>query len=308
MTLNFRNYQGKEDFYRISEFLTTIFDPEDRYGNWLQPRWEYMHFHPCLDESHLDRIGIWEEDGRIIALANYESVLGEAYFSIHPGYSHLREAMLSYAEEALHGFSEKHPGRKHLTLFISDKDHELEALAKSRGYVRNDGFPQYDSVSRLPILEPFPKIQLPEGYRLKSLAEDNDLHKINRVLWRGFGHEGEPPEEEVEGRKKMQSAPNFRKDLTIVVESPEGTFVSFSGTWFDPVNRIAVVEPVATDPDYRRKGLGKAAVLEGIRRCQVLGATDAYVGSAQPFYLDMGFQPIYGYFPWVRYLDEEKML
>lgn len=305
--MNFRTYQGKEDFYNISEFLTGIFDPDDRYGNWLQPRWEYMHFHPCLDENHLGRIGIWEDDGRIQAIVNYESTLGEAYFSIHPACSHLRKEMLQYAEEALHGISDKPPGRKTLTIFIADRDHEFEALAKSKGYIRNDGFPQYDSVSRLIIPEPFPEVRLPEGYMLKSLAEDNDLHKVNRVLWRGFDHDGEPPEEEVEGRKKMQSAPNFRKDLTIVVVAPDGNYASYSGIWFDPVNRIAVVEPVATDPDYRRKGFGKAAVLEGIRRCAELGATAAYVGSAQPFYLDMGFKPVYGYYPWVRYLDEEKM-
>lgn len=306
MTMKFRNYQGEEDFYRISRFLTEIYDPEDRYGNWLQPRWEYMHFHPCLDERKLDHIGIWEEDGKIRAVANYESTLGEAYFSIHPDYTHLREEMLAYAEKALHGISDKPPGRKYLTLFVSDKDVDLEALAKSKGYVRNDGFPQYDSVSRLIIPDPFPEINLPQGYRLKSLAEDNDLHKVNRVLWRGFNHEGEPPESEIEGRKKMQSAPDFRKDLTIVVESPEGNFVSFSGTWFEAVNRIAVVEPVATDPDHRRMGLGKAAVLEGVRRCRDLGATVAYVGSAQQFYLDLGFEVVYGYYPWVKYFEEDK--
>lgn len=43
------------------------------------------------------------------------------------------------------------------------------------------------------------------------------------------------------------------------------------------------VEPVATDPDYRRMDLGKAAVLEGIRRCGELGAEVAYVGSVKDF-------------------------
>jgi uncharacterized protein YeaO (DUF488 family) len=29
--------------------------------------------------------------------------------------------------------------------------------------------------------------------QLESLADDNDLVKIDRVVWRGFNHEGEPP-------------------------------------------------------------------------------------------------------------------
>ena len=109
------------------------------------------------------------------------------------------------------------------------------------------------------------------------------------MLWRGFNHPGEPPEEEVAGRKKMQSTPNFRPELTIVVEAPSGEFTSFSGTWYEAVNRIAYVEPVATDPDYRRTGFGRAAVIEGLRRCGELGATCAYVGSDHPFYQSMGF-------------------
>lgn len=54
---------------------------------------------------------------------------------------------------------------------------------------------------------PFPPIDLPPGFRLKSLAEDNDLQKIHRVLHRGFNHPGEPPPEGLAGRQKMRSGP-----------------------------------------------------------------------------------------------------
>jgi len=142
---------------------------------------------------------------------------------------------------------------------------------------------------------------LPEGFRLKSLADDNDLRKIHRVLWRGFNHEGEP-DEDLEGRRKMQSGPNFRHDLTIVVEAPDGNFVSFCGMWYEKTNRIAYVEPVATDPDYRRMGLGKAAVWEGIRRCGAEGATVAYVGSDQEFYHAIDFNTLHYRNCWTKCL------
>jgi predicted N-acetyltransferase YhbS len=103
----------------------------------------------------------------------------------------------------------------------------------------------------------------------------------------------------------MQTGPHFRKDLTIVVETPNGDFVAFSGLWFDPVNRFGYVEPVATDPDYRRMGLGTAAVLEGIRRCGELGATVAYAGTDMPFYLDMGFKKLFTMNCWIRYFSSD---
>jgi predicted N-acetyltransferase YhbS len=48
---------------------------------------------------------------------------------------------------------------------------------------------------------------------------------------------------------------------------------------------------VATDPAYRRIGLGRAAVLEAIKRCGKLGAKRAFVGSSQQFYYSIGFRP-----------------
>jgi len=155
------------------------------------------------------------------------------------------------------------------------------------------------------IPDSFPPIHLPDGFRLKNLADDNDLAKIDRVLWRGFNHPGEPPADGSKGRKKMQSGPHFRKDLTIVVEAPNGAFVAFGGLWFDPVNRLGYVEPVATDPDYRRMGLGTAAVLEGIRRCGELGATVAYVGTDMPFYLAMGFKKLFTLNCWIRHFSSD---
>jgi predicted N-acetyltransferase YhbS len=160
-------------------------------------------------------------------------------------------------------------------------------------------------MSQFVITDPFPPIRLREGFKLKSLADDNDLAKVHRALWRGFNHPGEPPADGIEGRRKMQSGPNYRKNLTIVVEAPNGAFVSFSGLWFEPIHKFGYVEPVATDPDYRRMGLGTAAVLEGIRRCGEFGVTVAYVGTDKPFYLAMGFKKLFTLNCWIKYFPND---
>jgi predicted N-acetyltransferase YhbS len=61
--------------------------------------------------------------------------------------------------------------------------------------------------------------------------------------------------------------------------------------WYDQEAGFAVIEPVATDPDYRKMGLGKAVVLEGIGRTGELGAKTALVGSSQQFYYSIGLRP-----------------
>jgi predicted N-acetyltransferase YhbS len=300
MKLRTRNYHYPRDFELVGNFLVQHYQPGHRDGNRLQPAGEYMHNHPALDGSALDHIGIWEDGGEIVAVAHYESALGEAFFQLHPDYAQLKAEMLGYAEEQLCGLSRT--GRRYVRAYIHSSDSEFATLARSRGYERA---PDYDRpLSRFIIPDPFPRISLPNGLCLKSLQEDNDLRKIDRVLWRGFDHEGESPPENVAGRRKVQSAPGFHKDLNIVVKAPDGDFVSYAGTWFEATNRYAYVEPVATDPDYRRRGLGRAAVLEGIRRCAELGATVAYVGSDLPFYLAIGFEKIYTSQCWTRCLNQ----
>jgi len=70
----------------------------------------------------------------------------------------------------------------------------------------------------------------------------------------------------------------------------------------DPTKKSAYIEPVATDPDYRRMGLAKAAVLACIRECKERGMERVIVESAQPFYVSMGFKKIFSMFPWTKHI------
>jgi predicted N-acetyltransferase YhbS len=74
--------------------------------------------------------------------------------------------------------------------------------------------------------------------------------------------------------------------------------------WYDKMNHFGYVEPLATDPSYRRKGLGRATVLESIRRCGIQGADVAYVWSDMPFYLSLGFKKLYTHNCWIKYFDK----
>lgn len=292
MSVKLRHYTNQpgftEDFFKVRDFLMRIHEPGYADQNWLWARWEYMFSHPNLDETHLSRIGLWEDEDKVVALANYEDNLGAAYFSLDSVYSYLKTEMLEYATEYLSCVRED--GTKSLRAVIKDDDTEMREIAIKHDFTLTE---RRDPMSEFRVSGPFPDITLPEGFSVVSLAEENDLYKIERVLWRGFNHPGEPPSDYIPGRLKMQSGPSFRKDLTIAVRAPNGNFVSFCGMWYDRSTDYAYVEPVATDPDYRRMGLGKAAVLEGIRRCFAEGAEVAYVGSTQPFYLSIGFKPIF---------------
>jgi ribosomal protein S18 acetylase RimI-like enzyme len=291
MSIIFRHYKSLKDYQAVNDFLIACHRPKNDDGNWLQPAWEYMFAHPYLDRTSLGKIGIWEEHGAIVGVAHYESRLGEAFFEFHPNHRHLSVEMLDYAERNLAGTSQN--GQKILHAFINDMDGEFTSLVKERGYDKNDEESRVMCQFVLP--NPFPPIRLPNGFGLTSLAEECDWAKVHRVIWRGFNHEGEPPagDKALQERRMLFDTPTAQRDLKIAVRAPNGNFVAFCGMFHESKNHFAYVEPVATDPDYRHMGLGKAAVLEGIRRCGLLGATVAYVGNDLPIYRAIGFKNLY---------------
>ena len=299
MSITFRNYTHATDYKAVSEFLIRHYQTDNQDGNWIEPAWEYAHFHGMLDSANLGKFGIWEDDGEIVGVAHYEWHMGEAFFQFPPTYRQLRQEMLDYAEANLLGQRES-GGQKYLKAYVNDNDPEFLALVQGRGYRKDPG--ETRPMAKFIIPNPFPPIKLPESYRLQSLADECDWAKVHRVLWRGFDHGEVPPisEEDLEDRRKMFDTPKARRDLKIVTVAPNGEFASFCGMFYEPNGRFAYVEPVATDPTYRRMGLGKAAVLEGIHRCAELGASVAYVGSDQAFYLAIGFEVMYNTECWVK--------
>ena len=253
-----------------------------------------MHYHPLIWGMDLSSVCLWEHGDEIVGVVHPEHSEGVAYFELSPAHLILRGPMLDYAETYL---STNSGELQSLDIHILDSDREFQQIAADRGYRRTDGG---DHMAHLDPSAATIPVTLPDGFRLVSLAEDNDLRKIDRCLWRGFNHKGEPPDDGSEGREFMQLAPGFRRDLNIVAEAPDGSFVSYCGMWYEPTCAVAYLEPVATDSDYRRLGLGRACVLEGVRRCHELGAKVAYVGSASPFYSALGFRRAYRTSVWRR--------
>ena len=291
MGTSYRRYDHTTDYDAVGAFLVRTYAPtkDGPHRNWLQSRWEYMHYHPAIfdKQDDLSRCGLWLDGGEIVGAVHFEDRMGVVYLQLDPAYSQLKREMLEVAAENLAG--DFKIGRA-VHVYIDEQDDAWHQVALELGYERmlDEGFAEV--TTRLEASQVPETMDTPSGFEIIGLDEDDDVRKVHRVMHRGFNHEGEPPEDELDDRRRKLCAPSLRKDLTVVARAASGDFVSFCGMWIDAVNRIAYVEPVATDPDYRRQGLGTAVVLEGVRRCVAEGATVAYVGSDQAFYRSMGFE------------------
>jgi GNAT superfamily N-acetyltransferase len=288
MSVNLRNYTSEplftSDYIKVRRFLSDLNREKLIYPGFTWGRWEWMITHSSLDRSSLGRIGIWEDNNKIVGLATYESVLGDAYLFTAPGYKALEHEMLEYAKAAL-------AGENGVRVLIDNNDRELQRTANTLGFTASA---DQENTAVIDISNNL-TYSLPDGYKIISMAEGWDYHKYDAVMWRGFNHKGPPPgtAEDIRIRKEMLSSPTILPEIVLAVVAPNGQYVSHCGMWYAPGDSYALIEPVATDPDYRLMGLGKAVVLEAVRRCGQMGAKEALVGSSQQFYYNIGFYPIH---------------
>lgn len=132
---------------------------------------------------------------------------------------------------------------------------------------------------------------LPEGFTIRPLAGDSEAEQRAVLHQKAFNSKNVT----VEGYRNVIRAPLYQPDLDLVVVAPDGCFVSFCLCWLDRANRVGLFEPVGTHPDYRRLGLARAVMLEGLCRMQARGmesvviATGAENEASKALYAQLGF-------------------
>lgn len=271
-----------KDYYKIRNFLLGLSSPSYLFG-----KWDFMISHYQLQKEGISKIGLWEDDGDIIGLAAYDTWLGKGYFCVLDEYCHLKKEMLLYSKDS---FADN---GKYKCL-ISDSDVYFQNAAEKLGFVPTE---EKEPGSIFHINNKSLDYTLPDGYKIVSMEDNFDIYKYGQVMWRGFNHEADgegvynPSKEYLKALENEMVRPNSNLDLKIAVLDPKGNFASFCGMWYDEACEYAIIEPLATDPDHRNLGLGKAAAYEGIKRCVRLGAKYAYVYSSQQFYYSIGFRP-----------------
>lgn len=287
MSIQFRNYTKQagitEDYHKVRSFFIRL-----GYAEFTYARWDWMATHGSLDKSDVGKIGIWEDDKKIIGVATFDCRLGEAFCLTLPEYEFLKKEMLIYSLDNL-----SKDGK--FGIIIANSDLKFQDIAASLGLIattqkENDAIFYLDNTST--------EYALPDGFHITTMKETFDLCQYSRILWKGFNHElmgeGEfkfSKDEEISSKEAM-IRPNADLNLKVAAVDPNGNFAAYCGMWYDAEAGYAVIEPVATDPKYRKMGLGRAVVLEGIRRVGELGAKIATVGSSQQFYYSIGLRPL----------------
>jgi mycothiol synthase len=306
MTLKMRNYHDEDDYWRIRVFLRKVFLLNGRRDlSWQADRFDYWRWHGIENLGHgqLEKnVFIWEtKEGEIAAVLNSEEP-GSVYFQVDPRKRNpeLETEMLMIAESEL--AVKKTEGHLRLGVFAAEGDDLRQDILRKHAYTKSKFWEHHHS---RPMSRPVPEGQLPDGYRVRALGDIEELPARSYLSWKAFHpDESDDRYEGWDWYLNIQKVPLYRQDLDLVVASPSGELVSFCTIWFDEVTQSGSFEPVGTDPDYQRRGLGKAVMYAGLHRLAKLGAVVAFVGSgsegASKFYQSIGFNKLDKSEMWVK--------
>lgn len=237
-------------------------------------RFEWMIARDNMDLETLEDIIIFRDQAsRIVGMLIVEDRPGE-WFMIYHQDKQLKVMMVHYIVDILKGD------------IICPIDEDITNICISLGYQQDDW---KDPISIFD--HSYLNLSIPENYHITSLEEDYRLDQIHHVLWLGFNHGDDIvyDENNLEDRRHMTSSPHFNKRYTFVAQH-DTTYVSYAGIWYIKGDKTALIEPVATIPNHRRKGLAEACIMHAIHEAVKDGASNIFVGSDMKFYQDIGFK------------------
>lgn len=286
MKLTMRNYQNEEDYWRIRGFLRRVMILNDRRElSWHVARLDYWWWfiNPDIEKISLEEnVFLWETESREIAAVLNPEGRGQAFLQVHPEFRtpELDDEMIAVAEERL--FVTNKDGQRVLQIFVDSQDITRQKILSRHGFKRVEEAGNQEYQHRRSLDEALPDVPKIAGFTIRPMGDGLEL--LERCYASGLGfheddiHIARDNRDHPEWYHGIQSAPLYRRDLDIVAVALDGSVASFCTAWFDDVSRTAYLEPVATVPAHRKRGLGKAVILEALHHLKRMGCKVAFVG------------------------------
>jgi mycothiol synthase len=234
-------------------------------------------YYPPIDHQHWQDIFLWDEPaypGQLLgwSLISPTWVTFDVYFRPELRGTPQAEAMYLWAEEKTIDMARANGANKISIMWVSQEDEGLDRHLQQRSFQR-----AHETVCLLrPLEDELPETNLPDGFRVRSTRGEIEAQARATAQYGAFDSSA-PFDRYIQRFTRFMRSPVYDPDLDVVAATPDGKIGAFCIVWPDSVNRIGLFEPVGAHPDYQRKGLGKAVMLEGLRRLQRRGMTSAMV-------------------------------
>ncbi len=238
-------------------------------------RWEWYIARKSFIDNVLSKNRIFYND--------HDEIIGVCLLEDEPNIYYYQASTSEAKKEII-----KYVINMNASLMIGKHDKEMIELAKNHQFIETNYIEHMSCLTKETIDTHFNN-----DYQILSFEEDYNVRKHHQCLWDGFNHEGIASfdEKSLSLRQRQVESPHFKKKYAYIATYHD-QYAAFASIWYEKNTKIALIEPVATSPNHRRKGLAKALISRCIDAVKKDGATHIYVGSNQPFYLSIGFEVI----------------
>jgi len=302
-----------------SRLYRSLTDLSQMHGLLMEARartsdWRYAHvgelaFSFFMVDCHLDPrqyVRLWHDAGRLVAYA----ILGEDPSfdcQVLPEYEWLgiEEQALAWAEGCLVDLRTRDaPGfGGALVSGARQDDARRIAFLEQHGFHYSGRFAEVNMIRSLK--GPIAASPLPEGYHIREVSgpiEAPERAAVQREVWQPWSVGQVSAVDYV----RFMRLPAYERELDLVAVSLHGTFASYVNGWIDTQNHVGDFGPVGARPAYRRLGLTRALLLEGMRRMQALGMDRVSISTglnntpALNLYESVGFTVVNRYLDYVQ--------
>jgi mycothiol synthase len=285
-----RLYDGDADLARMIAFLEAANAGALSNGLFHLGDLIWGMYQNTLFDPH-ENIRLWERDRQLLGFAWFDTP-NAVNMQIHPalrGQGHLEAEMLEWAGERARTCQQGGQEPPTIGTWCMADDLWRDAFLIERGFARDS----YEMLHlRCELTASIAAVAAPEQVVVRPVSGDDEYQErvdAHREVWH-------PSKVTLEAYQRLRSAPIYRPDLDLVAALPGGGFASYCICWLDTTNQTGEFEPVGTRPAFRGQGIGKAVIMEGLRRLRDAGARTALVYTprhnqpAQKLYLSAGFQ------------------
>lgn len=218
-----------------------------------------------------EQLTLWHDGAALAAFSEFTAPAG-LEFQVHPAYrsSGIELDILERHEALCLMARNRGDSRARPELAVAETDMESMRRLEERGY-RRTGMAYVHFAQD--CMRDIPATPLPPGFTVRSVVGPAEARKRAAVHRSAF--EGSRTSEAAYLR--LMAMPGYRPDLDLVAAAPDGEFAAFAICWTDPVGRVGLFEPVGAHPGYRRLGLARAVIAEGLKRLAAAGMAKAQV-------------------------------
>ncbi len=242
-----------------------------------------------------DKVRLWF-DGEQLAAWTWSRLHRSEYdLFVHPAYrgTPQQDAVLTQTIDEFSARLRQQPrtddSPPHITGYADEDETAHIALLERLGFSRSEFMIHFAQDIRAALPSPV----LPDGFTFLERVRPEDAERRAEAHKDAFQPQSKMTPDHY---RAFMSAPGYDPELDIAIAAPDGTIVSFAMGWIDADNQLSEFEPVGTRYAFHRRGLGKAALLEGLRRLQARGVETALVSchADEPgnvlFYQSAGFR------------------